>query len=337
MKKQTDIQKTQFNEILSLIISARENAFKAVNKELISLYWNIGEYLSNKIKSDGWGNNTINNLVEYIKNHNPEIKGFTRRNLYRMKQFYEVYNEDEFVPTVLSQIPWSSHLHIISKTKSKEERLFYINLAKYEKLSVRELERQIDSCYYERTLLSKEKVPTVLSQFKKGQYIFKDLYLFEFLNLPKIYTEKDFQSGLLSNLKKFILEIGKDFIFIDQEYRLQVGGNDYFIDLLFYHRELRCLVALELKIDDFKPEYIGKMNFYLEALDREVKKTDENPSVGIIICKSKNQEIVEYSMNRNLSPTMIAEYETKLISKTLLQSKINEIVELNSQNNESNF
>lgn len=337
MKKQTDIQKTQFNEILSLIISARENAFKAVNKELISLYWNIGEYLSKKIKSDGWGNSTINNLVEYIQNHNPEIKGFTRRNLYRMKQFYEVYNEDEFVPTVLSQIPWSSHLHIISKTKSKEERLFYINLANNEKLSVRELERQIDSCYFERTLLSKEKVPTVLSQFKKDQYIFKDLYLFEFLNLPKVYTEKDFQSGLLSNLKKFILEIGKDFIFIDQEYRLQVGGNDYFIDLLFYHRELRCLVALELKIDDFKPEYIGKMNFYLEALDRDVKKTDENPSVGIIICKSKNQEIVEYSMNRNLSPTMIAEYETKLISKTLLQSKINEIVELNSQNNENNF
>lgn len=153
---------------------------------------------------------------------------------------------------------------------------------------------------------------------------FKDTYILDFLNLPKTHSEKELRQNIVSNLKNFILEFGKDFAFIGQEYRIQVGNNDYFIDLLFFHRGLKCLVIIELKIDDFKPEYLGKLNFYLEALDREVKKKDENPSVGIVLCKSKDEEVVEYALSRNMSSTLVAEYRTKLIPKIILKKKLHE-------------
>ena len=155
--------------------------------------------------------------------------------------------------------------------------------------------------------------------------IFKDTYILDFLNLPKNHSEKDLRSALVENFKHFVLEFGKDFAFVGEEYRISVGNNDYFIDLLFYHRELRCLVVFELKIDDFKPEYLGKLNFYLEALDRDVKKKHENPSVGIILCKSKDLEVVEYALSRTLSPALVSEYKTKLIPKRLLQNKLHEL------------
>lgn len=161
--------------------------------------------------------------------------------------------------------------------------------------------------------------------------MFRDSYVLEFLNLPEKFYEKDLQKAIIHNLKKFILEFGKDFIFIGEEYKLQVGNNDYYIDLLFYNRELSCLVAFELKIDDFKPEYLGKLNFYLEALDKDVKKPHENPSVGIILCKSKDDDVVEYALNRNLSPALVAQYETKLLDKKLMQQKLHEIFELSME------
>jgi len=204
-----------------------------------------------------------------------------------MRQFYETYRQKEFVSTLLTQITWSNHLLILSKTKSQEERSFYLQLAIKEKYSFRELERQIDSGYYERAVLSKKKIPPALTRIHPDIVnAFKDTYVLDFLNLPKIYSEKDLRQSIVLNLKDFVLEFGKDFAFIGQEYRIQVGKNDYFIDLLFFHRGLRCLVMVELKINDFKPEYLGKLNFYLEALDRDIKKADENPSVGIILCKS---------------------------------------------------
>ncbi len=163
---------------------------------------------------------------------------------------------------------------------------------------------------------------------------FKDTYVLEFLNLPEPFMEKDLQKAIVKNMKKFILELGSDFIFAGESYRIQVGNNDYFIDLLFFHRDLRCLVAFELKIDDFKPEYLGKLNFYLEALDRDVKKEHENPSVGVILCKSKNDEVVEYALSRNMSPALIAEYHTKLIDKKILQKKLHELYELSIANPE---
>ncbi len=319
-----------FKEISQLIQEARLNALKAVNKELILLYWEVGKLISEKIEAATWGDNTIEQLAEYISTTHPTLTGFSRRSLYRMKQFYETYQGSEIVPTLLTQISWSHHLHILSKSKSPEERGFYIQLAIKENYSVRELERQIDSGYFERVLLAESKKPETAIA-KPGEFpeaVFKDPYVLEFLDLPTVYSEKDLQKAIVQNLKHFVLEFGRDFSFVGEEYRIQVGGNDYYIDLLFYHRGLKCLVAIELKIDDFKPEYLGKMDFYLEALDRDVKKPDENPTVGLILCKSKDDEVVEYSLSRNLSPTKVAEYETKLIDKAILKKKLHELAQL---------
>ena len=257
----------------------------------------------------------------------PGIKGFNRRGLYRMKKFYETYKDDEVVSTLLSQISWSNHLAIISKAKTKEERHFYIMLCIKENYSARELSRQIDSAYYERYMLSKEKLlPEPIRGLKENPFL--DSYVIEFLDLPSNFKEADLRKGLIRNMKDFILEVGRDFTFIDEEYRVQVGGEDYKIDLLFFHRGLQCLVAFELKIGKFKPEYISKMDFYLEALDRQKKKENENPSVGMILCASKDDEVVEYAMSRTLSPLMVAEYQLQLPDKSVLQKKLQELLTL---------
>lgn len=335
MKNMANIKKMQdftshFDEVINLIEKAKYNALKSVNIELISLYWKIGEYISRKLQTSEWGESIVEQLAEYIQNKRPDLKGYTRRNIYRMRQFYESYKDNTIVSPLLSQISWSNHLIILSKSKSQEEREFYIRLAIKERYSKRELERQIDSGYYERTMLSK-KVSPVVSQNDKEQF-FRETYILEFLNLPDVFEESDLRKSLVQHLKKFVLEFGKDFALIGEEYRISVGNNDFFIDLLFYHRELRCLVAFELKIDDFKPEYLGKMNFYLEALDRDVKKEHENPSVGIILCKSKDKEVVEYALKRNMSPALVSEYKTKLIPKKLLQQKMHEFFEISEKN-----
>lgn len=316
----------QFSEVVTIIRQARWNAVKNVNAELVKLYWNIGEYISGKIATSEWGDSVVDQLADYIQNWHPEFKGFTRRGLYRMRQFYEVYRTNEFVSTLLTQINWSCHLHILSKTKTAEEKEFYLRLAAKERYSVRELERQIDSACYERTMISSKKMPPLVKAAGKDiAEVFKDTYILDFLDLPESYNEKDLRRNIVSNLKDFILEFGKDFAFMGQEYSIQVGGKDYFIDLLFFHRGLKCLVMIELKITDFKPEYLGKTSFYLEALDRQIKKEDENPSVGIILCKSKDDEVVEYAMSRHLSPTLVAEYKTKLIPRKILQKKLHEL------------
>lgn len=316
----------QFDEVIAMIHKARYNAIKSVNVELVKLYWSIGEYISKKIDAAEWGDAIVDQLADYIQSNHPAFKGFTRRSLYRMRQFYETYYRNKIVSPLVTQISWSNHLLILSKTKVVEEREFYIRLCIKENYSKRELERQIDSGYYERTMISRKKVSPPLTQTNKDlTAVFKDTYVLDFLDIPESHSEKDLQQGIVANLKNFVLEFGKDFAFIGQEYRLQVGNNDYFIDLLFFHRGLKCLVMIELKITDFKPEYLGKINFYLEALDRDVRKDGENPSVGIILCKSKNDEVVEYALSRNLSPTLIAEYKTKLIPKKILQKKLHEL------------
>lgn len=319
-----------FDRIVSMIETARMRAYAKVNEELINLYYNVGRLVSEKVKNAEWGAGVVDKLAQYIKEHHPEIKGFTRRGLYRMKQFYETYKDTEFVTTLLTQIPWSAHLHILNKTRTIEEKEFYLRLAIKEKLSVRELERQLNAAVYERSVLANRLVSTLPTQLPV-ENIFKDTYVFEFLDLPKDYSELDLRKALVRNLKDFILELGKGFSFVGEEYRLEVGNHDYYIDLLFFHRDLRCLVAVELKIEEFKPEFIGKMNFYLEALDREVKKEHENPSVGILLCKGKDEEVVEFALARNVSPTMIADYETRLIDKKLLQAKLHELILLENK------
>jgi len=231
------------------------------------------------------------------------------------------------VSAMLTQISWTNHLLIMSKAKTMEERYFYITNSIKEAYSSRELERQIDSGYYERYMLSKEKL---LSDPIKGlkENPFLDSYVIEFLDLPKNFKEVDLRKGLIRNMKDFILEVGRDFTFIDEEYKVQVGSEDFRIDLLFFHRGLQCLVAFELKIGKFRPEYISKMDFYLETLDRQKKKEKENPSVGMILCASKDDEVVEYAMSRTLSPMMVAEYKLQLPDKKVLQKKLQELVNI---------
>lgn len=313
-----------FSEIISIIETAKMRALKAVNTKLITMYYEVGKYLSELCSNSKFGDKVINDVEMYISKNNPTIKGFNRRGLYRMKQFYELYKDDELVTPLVTQISWTNHLIIMSGCKTKEERLFYIKLCIKENYSKRELERQIDSAYYQRYLLSVNKpLPEVVPNVVKGNIL--DTYVLEFLDLPEQYTENNLKKAIIGNLKSFILEFGKDFTFIGEEYRVQVGGQDFYIDLLFYNRALSCLVAIELKIGKFKPEHIGQLNFYLEALDRDVKKTNENPSVRVILCATKDDAVVEYALSRSMSPTMVAEYTLKLPDKKLLENKLREI------------
>jgi predicted nuclease of restriction endonuclease-like (RecB) superfamily len=348
---------SNFVEIVQIIKQSRTNAIKAVNAELINLYWNVGMYISNKLKLSDWGDKTVADLSEYIQRNNPEIKGFSRRGLYRMIQFYEKYSKDYrhfvsekslnienqssvIVPTVLTQfkpadikdsmlskISWSHHMAIFSRCKVMEERKYYITLCIQENYSFRELERQISASLFERSMIGMPEPTKVTKELNDISYAFKDSYVFDFLNLPDSHSESELQKGLLNRMKDFILELGRDFIFIGEEYKLMVGNSDFYIDLLFYHRGLQCLVAVELKAGKFKPEHIGQLNFYLEALDRDVKKEHENPSIGILLCKDKDNQVVEYALSRSLSPTMVAEYRTQLPDKELLQRKFSDIFE----------
>ncbi|MBP3819790.1 MAG: DUF1016 family protein [Butyrivibrio sp.] len=224
------------------------------------------------------------------------------------------------------QLSWSCHLLIMSGCKSDEEREFYIRLAIKEHYTYRELERQMDSGYYERYMLSNDKL--LPEKVKAELNPFLDSYVMEFLDLPTGFLEKDLRKGLIGGMKQFMLEIGKDFTFVDEEYAITVGGEDFRIDLLFYHRTLRCLVAMELKTGKFKPEYVSKMDFYLEGLDRQVKKPDENPSVGLILCASKNDEVVEYAMSRTMSPMMVSQYQLQLPDKEVLRKKLQELANI---------
>ena len=320
-------QITLAGSLIQIITQSRQNALKKVNEELINMYWKVGEYMNVESDKASFGDAYIDSVAEEIQKAFPGIKGFNRRGLYRMKKFYETYKDDEFVTTLLSQISWSNHLAIISKAKSEEERHFYIALCAKENYSARELSRQIDSGYYERYMLSKEKLlPEPVKGLKENPFL--DSYVIEFLDLPSNYKESDLRKGLIRNMKDFILEVGKDFTFIDEEYRVQVGGKDFKIDLLFFHRGLQCLVAFELKIGEFKPEYISKMDFYLEELDRQKKKENENPSVGMILCASKDDEVIEYAMSRTLSPMMVAEYRLQLPDKSVLQKKLQELINM---------
>ncbi|NBU72680.1 MAG: DUF1016 domain-containing protein [Bacteroidetes bacterium] len=305
---------------------SRTNALRAVNAELINLYWNIGEYISNKIELSEWGDSVVTELANFIQTHEPEIKGFSDKNLWRMKQFYQTYKDFPKLSTLLREISWSHNLAIFSRCKNVEEREFYLKMAKQENYSFRELERQISASLFERTMIANSKLSTALRETNHDlSNTFKDSYVFEFLNLPDPHSESDLQRGLVRQMKNFILELGKDFLFIGEEYKLQVGKSDFYIDLLFYHRGLQCLVAFELKADKFKPDHLGQLNFYLEALDRDVKKSNENPSIGVLLCKDKDSEVVEYALSRSLSPTMVSEYKTQLPDKKILQEKLHEL------------
>lgn len=319
---------TNFGLVVSLIREARQRAYRAANSELINLYWKVGEYLSNRMHSDGWGKGVVVQLAAYIQSKEPNAKGFSDKNLWRMKQFYETYKDTPELSTLSRELSWSHNILLLSKCNTNEEREYYIRKSLYENYSFRELERQIDSSDYERTLIGGAKLSTLSRVLPTAvTQNFKEQYVLDFLNLGEPLREDDLQRGLVREMKRFILELGKDFLFMGDEYRLQVGGKDFYIDLLFYHRSLRCLVAFELKTTDFKPEYLGQLNFYLEALDRDVKKPGENPSIGVLLCKGKDDEVVEYALSRSISPTMVSQYELALPNKEVLQAKLRELGE----------
>ena len=313
--------------LIHIIEESRQNALKKVNEELIKMYWKVGEFLSRETEHATYGDAYIDEISKEIQETFPGIKGFNRRGLYRMKKFYETYKDNEIVSPLVSQISWTNHLLIMSGCKTDEEREFYIRLCIKENYSKRQLERQLDSGYYERYMLSKE---TLLPESVKnlGENPFLDSYVMEFLDLPNEFHENDLRKALIRNMKDFILELGKDFTFVDEEYKVQVGGDDFRIDLLFYHRGLQCLVAIELKIGKFKPEYISKLDFYLEALDRQVKKENENPSVGLLLCAAKNDEVVEYAMSRTMSPMLVSQYQLQLPDKAVLEKKLQQLVNI---------
>ena len=324
----SDLISDNFTEVLSIIREARNRVLSNINKELINLYWQVGKYISDKVNSEEWGKSVVTNLAEHIQNTEPDIKGFNVRNLWRMKQFYELYRDLPKLSPLVTQLSWTNNLIIITACKTSEEREFYLQLAIREKYSKRELERQIISGIFERTKIAQTKLSPVMKELpQKVSDTFKDTYVFEFLGLPEKHSESDLQKSLVHNLKHFILELGGDFTFMGQNYRLQVGNEDFYVDLLFYHRTLQCLIVFELKIDKFRPEHMGQLEFYLEALDRDVKKVHENPSIGVLLCAYKDNDVVEYALSRSLSPTLIADYETKLIPKAVLQRKLHELVE----------
>lgn len=345
----------QFSEVVCLIQQARINAYKAVNAELVNCFWQVGAYISKRLDDASWGDKTINELARFIEKKHPDLKGYDRRALYRMKQFYDVYKNSSIVSplapqlqeidnhkntivgpvdpqlldikqTILAKINWSHHLIIFSRTKTDAEREFYIRLCIQENYGKRELDRQISSGVFERVMIGNKKLPSTLKQSRSDIFnTFKSDYIFEFLNLPDDHNESELQRALITQMKKFILELGRDFLFMGEEYRIQVGNCDFKTDLLFFHRGLQCLVVVELKADDFKPEHLGQLNFYLEALDRDVKKDHENPSIGILLCKDHDAEVVKYALNRTLSPALVAAYQTQLPDKQLLQKKWRDI------------
>ncbi len=325
-KGRSDVSvESSFAEIVHLIEQARQRAYQAVNTQLIDLYWKVGEYISRKIEGDGWGKGTVNELSIYIQRRQPGIRGFSPQNMWRMRQLFEAYDGEPKLSTLLRELPWSANLHILTRTKRSEEREFYLRMAVKNHWDVREVARQINGALFERVVLSPPKFSPALKQLhpESGEE-FKDAYLFEFLDLPARHSEANLHRSLLGNLGHFLAELGRDFCFIGSEYPVQVGGQDFAIDLLFFHRGLSSLVAIELKVGRFQPEHLGKLEFYLEALDRDVKKPHERPSIGVLLCASKDSEVVEYALSRSLSPALIAEYKTLLPDKKLLQAKLHE-------------
>ena len=353
----------QFSEIKNLIVQARNNAFQAVNKEAVLLNWRVGEYVNAKLKTSSWGDGVVEQLANYLKTQDPTLKGFNKRGIYRMVQFYETYSNDSFlksvspqlemlensivstvmtqlessnnqlnvfVSSVMTQITWTHHLEILVSCNSAEEKFFYLLMTKKERWSVRDLRRHIKTATFERTMLANQQVDQVQKHIPQDiSNVFRDSYVFEFLNIPELHSEQTIRKTLIKNLSAFMKELGNDFLFVGEEFKLSVGMQDFYIDLLFYHRDLQCLVAFELKTETFSPQSLAQINFYLEALDRDVKKTNENPSIGILLCKGKDDLVVEYALSRSLNPAMIADYQLKLPNKEILQKKWQELIELN--------
>jgi predicted nuclease of restriction endonuclease-like (RecB) superfamily len=316
---------TEFADVLRIIQAGRAKAFEAVNLALMETYWAVGQHLHQKVAEAAWGKGVVKELAQWLQTHAPDAKGFSSQNLWRMKQFYETFSADEKLSAVPRVLSWTHYCTLMGRCKSNEERLFYTLSTQRAGWSTRELDKQISTGAFERTMLADTKLsalPKVLPP--EAASVFKDSYLLDFLNLPQPHSEAQLQTALLRNLRHFLMELGDGFAFVGEKVRLQVGSQDFELDLLFFHRDLQCLVAFELKTGHFEPGHMGQLAFYLEALDRDRKRPHENPSIGVLLCGSKDDEVVEYAMSRQLSPAMVAQYETQMIAKSVLQQKLHE-------------
>jgi predicted nuclease of restriction endonuclease-like (RecB) superfamily len=318
-----------FSDLVALVQERRVKVTRLVNRELIDLYWEIGKYLDERIETSGWGKGTVRQLSDVLLRHESGLRGFSSSNLWRMRQFYRTWRAaPNEVATLLRELPWSAHVDLLGRCATDAEREFYLRHALRENHSVRDLRRAIDTATFERVALADGKIATLSRVFpEESRRHFKDSYVVEFLGLPVAHSETDLRRALVHRLGQFLRELGRDFSFIGEEYPIQVGTRDGSIDLLFFHRGLNCLVAIELKITAFEPAHIGQLNFYLEALDRDVRKPHENPSIGILLCKTKDDEVVEYALSRITSPALVAEYQLQLPDKKLLQAKLHEFFE----------
>lgn len=297
-------------EIKQKIYQSQYEALKAVNTELINLYWEIGKVITQKQELYGWGKSVVENLSEDIRKEFPGVKGYSSSNLWRMKGFYQEYKEDEKLAPMVREIGWSHNVVILEKCKDRFERAFYMKMTKKYGWTKNVLIHQVGGKAYERFLMNQTNFDKTLEKKYRNQakLAVKDSYSFDFLGMSEDYSERDIELGLIKNIRSFLMEMGGDFTYIGNQYRLKVAGEEFFIDLLLYHRQLQSLVAIELKTTKFKPEYAGQMQFYLTALDETVKAAHENPSIGIIICKSKNRTVVEYALKRNDMPIGVANY-----------------------------
>ena len=361
------LYRTEFENIYDIISFHKKRAMKAVHNESLFMLWEVGGYVSGRLKQSAWGDGVVRMLADYIRTRSPQAKGWSYRTLYKMVQFYDTYstasfkslvehygmqhyladssqnkaseivpiemaqiNENAIVPFEMAQIPsvllvtgWTNHQIILNRCKSDEQRLFYILYAGSESLENKELVRMIQTDAMSSVLGSKDVQSDVLkSQYPQAGVLFKDTVYLEMFGLPVHYKESKLRKKIVGHMKDFILEMGKDFLFIDDEHRVKVGGKTFKVDLLFYHRQLQCMVAIELKTSEFHPKDLGQLEFYLEALDQEERRTNENPSIGIILCKDADMEVVRFALNRSMSPTMVAQYKEQLQVGSVLQRSL---------------
>lgn len=298
-------------DVKQRIKSAQYEALRAVNKELIALYWDIGKMIVEKQHDNSWGKTVVEELSKDLIKEFPGISGFSASNLWRMRTFYCFYANNTKLAPMVREIGWTHNIIIMEKCRDDLEREFYLRMTKRLGWTKAVLVHQIENKTYEKTLLNQTNFDKTLPEKIRNQakLAVKDEYLFDFLELGEEYSERKLEQAILSKIERFLLEMGGMFAFIGSQYRLEIAGNEYFIDLLLYHRHLKCLVAIELKVGKFIPEYVGKMQFYLAALDDLVRLEDENPSIGIILCKDKEKTVVEYALRETRKPIGVGQYK----------------------------
>jgi predicted nuclease of restriction endonuclease-like (RecB) superfamily len=298
-------------EVKQRIRSAQYEALKAVNRELINLYWDIGQMIFIKQQNSNWGKSVVEQLSKDLQTEFPGISGFSARNIWNMRSFYVTYSQNEKLQPLVAEIGWTHNIVILEKCKDDLEREFYMKMTRKFGWTKNVLIHQIENQTYEKTLLNQTNFDQNISSEIRNQLklAVKDEYTFDFLELADEHSERQLEQAILAKVKPFLQEMGGIFTFVDSQYRLEVDDEEYFIDILLYHRRLKCLVAIELKIGKFLPEYVGKMQFYLSVLDDKVKLPDENPSIGIILCKSKQRTIVEYALKDSNKPIGVATYQ----------------------------